>query len=189
MRSIVKNSHEVRTSRPSERGVRVPHRVRSEIGDGEPVFEVQFAWPAVVGEAGRDVRRFLHLDQRQPCANRVHRPGGHQERVARGRRPPRHEFLDGPLRAASLASSGASARVNPRPSSAGGVAPRTCHASVLPADWWCRRAVLVVRVHLNRESLGGEQELQQQRFVAGEGPRAEHGLRVPVDHLAEGRAE
>src|SRR3546814_19721330 len=78
-------------------GRRIGH-VRLRVGDRDAVVQMQFARAAIIVETIGRLAVLLHLDQRQPRADRMDRARGNIEEIARLAGLPVEQWLDTAVR-------------------------------------------------------------------------------------------
>jgi hypothetical protein len=170
--------------------------VNRQIGDRHRLFHVDLARPAVVPQPVRHVRVLLDLAEHDAGANRMHRMGGREVRLARRDRNPVEQLLNvARLRGLqqSLARDGLAEPERDR---------RTrLRFQDVPHLGLAEPPVLaVVGMHLHRKPLRREQQFDEQRqFAIRQIPRLADGLirigeprretRLSPHLLAQGRLQ
>ena len=164
--------HEMRIGNEKRPFVGEPVRLHLEIGrsgvrNRHCVFDMKFTLPAVIEQTKRRVAALLDFRNDEPRANRVDRPGGHEDDVARRHGPPHDKIRDRAvvdrltqlLRSHALLQAerdlgfGSSTQDVP----GFGFAVRQAH----------RMRKRIVRMNLDGKRLAREQQLEQERRICG----------------------
>ena len=130
---------------------------------GDGVFDVQFALPSIVEQPERGVAVLLDFGENDAGADRVNGSGGNEDDVALMDRVPMHDVGDRAVRDRRSQLDGGARIIQSHRDLCAGSGGENVPCFGLAVGKPDRARKRIVRMNLNRERLGGEEQFEQQR--------------------------